>query len=104
MLRYFDVSDFTSKRRRAAAGKTWRIFSWLSDSRQSPALRSLRQSMTLKFWFTLLFVTAAVVGATIMRAASAEPQSSAIQSAIFATDTNAGADIKTNVPGAAAVV
>jgi foldase protein PrsA len=62
--------------------------------------------MTLipKYWSALFFIPALIVSTAVTRAASAEPQSSAVPTGIFATETNADANIGKNVPGAAAMV
>jgi foldase protein PrsA len=52
----------------------------------------------------ILWISAAVFSASIALAASPGTQSQTVPGAIFATDTNAGANVGTIVPGAAAVV
>ncbi|HEX4263164.1 MAG TPA: peptidylprolyl isomerase [Verrucomicrobiae bacterium] len=58
--------------------------------------------LNLKHWSAVIF--AAISSASIALAASSGTQSQTVPGAIFATDTNAGANVVTIVPGAAAVV
>jgi parvulin-like peptidyl-prolyl isomerase len=59
---------------------------------------------TIKRCAQTLFVLATIFSVTVALAASPESQPSGVPSAIFATDTNAGANAGAIVPGAAAVV
>lgn len=60
--------------------------------------------LTIKRCARTLFVPAAIFSVTAAFAASPELQPSASPTAIFATDTNAGANAQAIIPGAAAIV